>query len=532
MLSYDGTSQLACIDLLRASSEGHEGIADQTSQRKILQVLEDGLSGLHKVARQQHEVVSHLEKRLSSVVSEADLRRALGLSLQEFDHRLEDAFVDSARKGLAMFAKREEVSELQGQIGKKVGMLEFNSVLKKLTELRHYIDAMAESVFISHRDSLKQEFSKKADAHVVEEALKSKADFRDMTDVRARLERLEANVSVQDTKGTGPVITVPVTVAVAGFVGETTVAVVEQFTTHQSASFSTEQPNQDLQKQHQALITGFQQTVEALQTQNKDAAYRMATAERALTDLKFTVHELTKFQKDTSSQIEKVMMPTLKSIEERSKTFEVAFGRAQEDAKALTSHVQSLDEMCRSKLLELSQANSGIKQELAFILEELDAVKCRARETIKTNSSKFAELSGEQDKNMQQLTAFETKLKRQEREVRSIEKAARHTHDGAFSKPLPLQDSSAGGNDRLRSVLNQLVKIASSEPAHSRTGTANSPRPPLPYVADRCCSEGDAKLRGVSEDDIGRGPVSARTPRGMYGFSPRTPAASVGHSTR
>merc|ERR1719473_865310 len=117
-------------------------------------MLEDGIDKLQRDARQQHEIVSHLGSDFKAMVSETDLRRAIGLAFQEFEVRLEDVFQDSNRKCLAMFSKREEVMELQASIIKKVNWHEYNTVLKKLSDLRNYIDTMAESVFIGHRDAL------------------------------------------------------------------------------------------------------------------------------------------------------------------------------------------------------------------------------------------------------------------------------------------------------------------------------------------------------------------------------------------
>eukprot|EP00420_Gonyaulax_spinifera_P007724 CAMPEP_0197930728 /NCGR_PEP_ID=MMETSP1439-20131203/105941_1 /TAXON_ID=66791 /ORGANISM="Gonyaulax spinifera, Strain CCMP409" /LENGTH=129 /DNA_ID=CAMNT_0043553433 /DNA_START=23 /DNA_END=409 /DNA_ORIENTATION=- len=129
------------------------------------------------------------------MISETDLRRAIGLAFQEFEHRLEDAFNDSNRKCLAMFSKRDEVSELEALIAKKVNWAEYNTVLKKLSELRMYIDTMADSIFIGHREALNGEFAKKADKLTTEQALRLKADWDEVNEVRARLERLEVLVS-------------------------------------------------------------------------------------------------------------------------------------------------------------------------------------------------------------------------------------------------------------------------------------------------------------------------------------------------
>merc|ERR1719454_683521 len=76
-------------------------------------------------------------------------------------------------------------------INKKVNWTDYQYLMGKLTELRTYIDHTAESVFLGHRDALQQEFARKADATSVDMALKAKADFTEINDLRARLERLE-----------------------------------------------------------------------------------------------------------------------------------------------------------------------------------------------------------------------------------------------------------------------------------------------------------------------------------------------------
>ena len=43
-----------------------------------------------KISLKQHEAVAHLETGLKSMISEVDLRRALGLAFQEFENRIED----------------------------------------------------------------------------------------------------------------------------------------------------------------------------------------------------------------------------------------------------------------------------------------------------------------------------------------------------------------------------------------------------------------------------------------------------------
>eukprot|EP00438_Fugacium_kawagutii_P001079 Skav236102 [mRNA] locus=scaffold1166:254884:263708:+ [translate_table: standard] len=87
-------------------------------------------------------------------------------------------------------ARGEDVVELQTLITKKVNWAEYNAVLKKLADLRQYVDGMAESVFIGQREALESEFATLLMLYWVEKALSDKAEFTDLNDVRARLERL------------------------------------------------------------------------------------------------------------------------------------------------------------------------------------------------------------------------------------------------------------------------------------------------------------------------------------------------------
>ena len=65
----------------------YEPVAEHNFGRAKLMSLEIGINNLHRKTREQHEVVSHLEEQLSTMVSETDLRRAIGLAFQEFEGR-------------------------------------------------------------------------------------------------------------------------------------------------------------------------------------------------------------------------------------------------------------------------------------------------------------------------------------------------------------------------------------------------------------------------------------------------------------
>jgi chromosome segregation ATPase len=104
---------------------------------------------------------------------------------------MQEELQETHRTVLSQFCKREEVQDVVSLVSKKVNWTDYQSLLGKVTELRTYIDHTAESIFLGQRDALQQEFARKADATAVDMALKAKADFREINDLRARLERLE-----------------------------------------------------------------------------------------------------------------------------------------------------------------------------------------------------------------------------------------------------------------------------------------------------------------------------------------------------
>jgi len=166
-------------------------LAQQLHQGKQIAALEQQLADLQKIVKTQHSTISTTETQLRSTISQADLRRAIGLAFQEFEMRMQEELQQTHRTVLSQFCKRDEVQEVVSLVSKKVNWHDYQALLGKVTELRTYIDHTAESVFLGHRDALQQEFARKADASSVDMALKSKADFREINDLRARLERLE-----------------------------------------------------------------------------------------------------------------------------------------------------------------------------------------------------------------------------------------------------------------------------------------------------------------------------------------------------
>lgn len=117
------TFQDFCADLDLARDDNAKDteatITELSFNRKRLFAVEHVVDNLRQTTRQQYEALVKIEDGLKCMISETDLRRAVGLAFQEFEHRLEDAFQDSNRKFLSMFSKRSEVVELETGMGKK-----------------------------------------------------------------------------------------------------------------------------------------------------------------------------------------------------------------------------------------------------------------------------------------------------------------------------------------------------------------------------------------------------------------------------
>mmetsp|Transcript_90409 Transcript_90409/g.286499 ORF Transcript_90409/g.286499 Transcript_90409/m.286499 type:complete len:538 (-) Transcript_90409:41-1654(-) len=473
-------------DLQLAPYEGcTEPIAEHNFNRKKMFSLEQGINKLQKTARQQHEVVSQIETGMKSMISETDLRRAIGLAFQEFEQRLEDAFQESNRKCLGMFSKRDDVTELENLLSKKVNWAEYNAVLKKIADLRMYLDTMAEDIFIGHREALNGEFFKKADKTTVEEALKLKADWAEVNEVRARLERLEVLVSHTDARQT---------------------AALEALRKESIAN------REELAKQHRALISANEASIAALRTEHSAAVDRLAGAEGEIKALTRAAEKLREVQQALSKKHSEVIMPTIASMQEQLGMVEAAAERMRQGLQVLADDCKGFQQGATQKFTDLFAQAQHSKTQLEFLMEATEMIKRRSRETSKSTDARFKDGSHDQERLAQQVAALERQLRRHEREVRQLERLASRAEAGtATLLPLPAPELAppADPNDRLRSMLDQLEKIAGSGPPHEQLGIEWNPkRPPLPFGGSdgvRRGSDADfAKLQlpGVDREDI------------------------------
>eukprot|EP00927_Polykrikos_kofoidii_P066349 TRINITY_DN61966_c0_g1_i1.p1 TRINITY_DN61966_c0_g1~~TRINITY_DN61966_c0_g1_i1.p1 ORF type:complete len:536 (+),score=141.23 TRINITY_DN61966_c0_g1_i1:100-1707(+) len=506
-----------------------ESIADHNFARKKMLSLEQGFERLRKDARQQHESVLQLAGDMKLMVSEVDLRRAIGLAFQEFELRLEDVFHDSNRKCLAVFSKREEVMELQALIGKKVNWTEYNTVLKKLSDLRQYIDTMAESVFIGHRDALNSEFAKKADASFVNEALKSKADFGEVSEVRARLERLEVLVLHTDTKFT------------------TQLEELRASAAKQCKTRAEEQ--QAIMREHESLI-------EALRRDHVSVATKLGSFENELKAIKETGRRMLEIEQALNGGRAGILR-SISEMQEQLARVEEAAEETRGDLLRLGEEAEEHRGTSGQKFKELSSQGDAFRERLDFLMQATEMMKRKSRETNKTTASKFTEISGEQEKYSNTLASLERLLKKQERDLRAVEHRASKAEgtQGFRALPPPGPPEFEGGgalasdapNERLKQVMEQLQAIAGGGHPFEQMGVDIDPmRPPLPW-SDRDERSGGVRLThdvdtsalsrfagtaGPAPIDSARGGavVSFATAVGRHGLSPR-PAQGLGSSS-
>lgn len=476
-----------------------EPIAEHNFNRKKLLGLEQGLAGLQKTARQQHEVTSQLQSGLRSMISDTDLRRALGLAFQEFERRLEDAFTDSNRRCLAMFSKREEMQDLQGLLGKKVNWTEHNAVLKKLADLRLYIDTMAESVFIGHRDALNSEFAKKADASSVDQALKAKADLEAVNEVRARLERLEVLVAHTDARQSAKV---------------------------EALRTETEEQSRAQSERQLSMIAEHATAIGALREQHSAVVARLGGAEAEVRALATAAEKLREVQRALQENHERVVTPSIAAARDQLQSLDASVGRMGEDLRAAAAEAKAFRANSEQHFGALTQQANTCKEQLEFLMEATEMIKRRSREATKGNTAKFKELTDDQERTSQQLAALERQIKRHERDVRAIEnRTARAEHCGALSQRAlmaPEPELSADPNERLKSVLEQLERIA-GEGAPIEQADPNPARPPLPFGADMKLPRFNFATEQAPIDSA----RNCGTVNATYGLSPRGPPGGV-----
>eukprot|EP00929_Paragymnodinium_shiwhaense_P009036 TRINITY_DN113062_c0_g1_i1.p1 TRINITY_DN113062_c0_g1~~TRINITY_DN113062_c0_g1_i1.p1 ORF type:complete len:522 (+),score=176.70 TRINITY_DN113062_c0_g1_i1:152-1717(+) len=491
-----------------------EAVADQNFARKKMLSLEQGMDRLRKDWRQQQEAVLALSSDLKSMVSELDLRRALGLTFQELEARLEDVFQDSNRKCLAMFAKREEVIDLQNSLNKKVNWAEHNQLLKKMSDLRHYVDRMTDSE--GGRGALNSELVKKADQAAVDLAMKAKADFSEVSEVRARLERLEVLVTHTDARHSAKLEECRGDFAKR----------LQQQADDLSAFLSENAKSITNLKQEQAAV------VQRLQNAEEELAGVKETGQRIL-----DVEQLMK-------QRQEDIMTSVAQLRGQLSTVEQGSDRLRSSLQTVTGEAAEFRDGAKQKFSDLSTQCDAFRERLDFLMEATEMMKRKTRENTKSTNSKFTEAADERDKHSTQLAALEKSFKKQEKELRAIEhrvnKAEGSTSMGgaalrlALPAPFSALEGDLGGdpNERLKGIMDQLDRIATSGHPFEEMGVeVDTRRPPLPWSDGTAVTKlppalGAASTFHPAPPNVAypapqAAPPMAGAVRGVHGLSPR-----------
>jgi len=474
-------------------------IAEQIFQRKKLQGIEDGIMSLKHNARVQQESVVKIEVDMRTMITEADLRRAIGLAFQEFEVRLQDAFQESNRKFLNMFSKKEEVATVEGMISKKVNWSEYQHVLSKVSELRSYIDTTAESVFIGHRDALHQEFSRKADAATVDMALKSKADFTEMNDLRARLERLEMLFS---------------------HAGMHHSAMLEDLRTELTDKFNGQI------KQLQVHVKDNAEEIERIKGQQKLTIDRVEKNNASIQQHDETIAGLRDRQQKLWSNQQGMLEDNVK-IHEQLVSLDEGQKRQKKDLTALNGDLKDLNASCEVKFAENAEHTRVHSQQLEFLMQASEATKRRMRELSKKLDASCQELTEENGRLAEHLSALERTMKRQENTMKSLDQRSH----GIGMKTTRGPESPRDPNAHLHGVLSQLSAIALDprDPPSMKNSVGidlqASSNLPLPWNSGGGGEDGTALPRLPQGGNAGA-PDSARSAAGtkiggMHGLSPR-----------
>lgn len=427
-------------------------------------------------------MVSELEGCMKSMITETDLRRALGLAFQEFEGRLQETFAESNQRFLQMFSKKEDVIEVQSLMSKKVNWTEHNTVHKKLSELRAYIDDTAKSVFVGHLDALDQQFGQKADATMVDLALKSKADFADMTDVRARLERLEVLFAHSDAQNRERL---------------------------EELRDDLTQKRDKMMAHVQAQLDAHTETMSELREELACHSRRISSTEGSTRELTQAAGRLTEGQALVEERQESTER-ALGELQESCGEVRAAQERSEANQQALTANLSSLADSVNADNDASAKKFAVHSEQIEFLMQATEMLKRRLRETSKAHKDSCQELTEQHEGLVEKLSALERSLKQQERDMKSL--AGEPPVGKALTQkalgPLPTPDA------HLRSVLEQLEQIA-IEPVND--STFDPKRPPL--------SIGITGADFAQKDALA--PLSARLP-GLVGTCSQSPRVVSG----
>merc|ERR1712136_348650 len=178
---------------------------------------------------------------------------------------------------------------------------------------------------------------------------------------------------------------------------------------------------------------------------------------------------------------EEVVITSIEAIQAHLAAVDTAAQKTQSDLQQLAGEVSEFRETSKQKFSDLYMKMAICKEQLEFLMQAVDAIKKRSRETAKAHTTQFKEITDDQEKMAENLADMER------RTMKALD-------DGLPPDPLPLPPPDQ--NERLKGVLEQLELIANGgtcQPVH-----VDPKRPALPWhgKGGGCSAEADLPRLG------------------------------------
>merc|ERR1740117_1124694 len=132
----------------------------------------------------------------------------------------------------------------------------------------------------------------------------------------------------------------------------------------------------------------------------------------------------------------------------------------QQDLQALDGNGKEFRSVSEQRFTDLTAQAKTCREHLDFLMQATEMIKRRSREQGKSNTTLFKELGEAQSQLREQLAALERVMKKNEREVRAVERTHRALSSDGAAAQLALPAPAPDPNDRLKGVLEQLERIA------------------------------------------------------------------------
>eukprot|EP00743_Colponemidia_sp_Colp-15_P007641 GILK01008267.1.p1 GENE.GILK01008267.1~~GILK01008267.1.p1 ORF type:complete len:652 (-),score=113.17 GILK01008267.1:185-2140(-) len=146
---------------------------------------------LQELVANHTAAIARLDQYYGAFVREKELSVAMKIQEQQMELRLRHQLDQLQKKFEQTMGQKISLDDVHDLLKSKVNWEDFQTQSQKLKELRTLIEMSAETLFLGHTEKLRDDIHRKADITTVDLALKTKADFMEVQDLRLRLERME-----------------------------------------------------------------------------------------------------------------------------------------------------------------------------------------------------------------------------------------------------------------------------------------------------------------------------------------------------